>query len=156
MFFFEGWRASCHANKHYSSTLGKYGESKASGLHEKSYWKPGKQYWTSKLLSQVLLFKPLRPASDHNEISSCNTVNPLLSPPLIHPSPFFTGRKLISPPLPSPNYSSLVNERLYCKTLCGLIRDGLFTNWKFVSFGVYVKKPYVILVLVVVLISPRI
>ena len=49
------------------------------------------------------------------------TENPLLSPP---PSPLL-----------SPIYSSLINDRLYqsttiCKTFCGLIQDGLFTNWK--------------------------
>ena len=33
-------------------------------------------------------------------------------------------------PLPSPNYSSLRNYR-FCKTLCELFRDGIFTSWKF-------------------------
>ena len=62
-----------------------------------------------------------------------STINPLLSPssqisplPLISRPPFFRGRKLISPtsllsplpspPLPSPIYSSLINDRLYQST----------------------------------------
>lgn len=35
-------------------------------------------------------------------------------PPSKKPTPFFRGKKLISPPLyPSPNYISLIDERLY-------------------------------------------
>ena len=53
---------------------------------------------------------------------------------------FYTGNPLLSPPsqissLPSPDYSSLINDRLLinhnCKTLCGIIQDVLFTKWKF-------------------------
>ena len=59
-------------------------------------------------------------------------VNPLLTPPPSKISPL----PLISPPLPSPNYSSLINDRHVlinhnCKTLCGLTRDGLFTNYMY-------------------------
>ena len=50
-------------------------------------------------------------------------------------STLFRGRKLISPPIPTPNYSSVINGRLlinrHRKTLCGLIRNGLSTSWKF-------------------------
>ena len=78
------------------------------------------------------------------------TVNPLLSPPfqliplpvITPPPPLFRGREVISPPsllgplpYPPPNYSSPINERLLInhdrKTSCGVIQDGLFTNWKF-------------------------
>ena len=59
--------------------------------------------------------------------ANCGTVNPLssclsqISRPPPPPPPLFRGRKLISPlsfkshspPLPSPNYSSLINYRLY-------------------------------------------
>ena len=33
--------------------------------------------------------------------------------PLMSPPPLFWGRKLMSPPLSSPDYSSLINNRLY-------------------------------------------
>ena len=79
------------------------------------------------------------------------TENPLVSPPfqliplrvMSPPTPLFRGREVMSPPplsirpppLPSPNYFSLINERLFInhdrKTSCGVIQDGLFTNWKF-------------------------
>ena len=76
-----------------------------------------------------------------------STINPLLSPPLSNnppPSnkpPLFRGRKLISPPpsLLSPpplpylfftNNCQTVSINHDCKTLCGLIQDSLFTNWK--------------------------
>ena len=53
--------------------------------------------------------------------------------PLIYPP--FQWKKIIRPPLPTPNYSSLIRDTVLinhdCKTACGLIRDGLFTNWKF-------------------------
>ena len=81
----------------------------------------------------------------------CDTVNQISSPysPLSNkPPPTLSGEEsyrkppslYYRPPSPfPPNYSSPINERLYqsittvndCKTLCGLIQDGLFTNWKF-------------------------
>ena len=59
-----------------------------------------------------------------------STVNPLLSPPLANkpppsnkPAPLFQGKKVNKPhlsikppPLPSPIYSSLINDRLYQST----------------------------------------
>ena len=53
-------------------------------------------------------------------MTSQHYVNPLLSPPppfqrspLPLISPTFQGKKVNKPPLPSPNYSSLINYRLY-------------------------------------------
>ena len=63
-------------------------------------------------------------------------------PPPSNKSPLFRGRMLISlpsllgPPLPLPYYySSLIKLMIdcinhNCQTLCGLIWDGLFSNWK--------------------------
>ena len=77
-------------------------------------------------------------------LHTCSTVNPLLSPHLNMPSlsntpSLFRGRKLISlplfkAPLPLPYYYSLIDDGLWvlvnhdCKTLSGLILDGLFTS----------------------------
>ena len=70
-------------------------------------------------------------------------LNPLLSPPPSQISPFplssapLQEKKVNKAPLPSPSYSSLINDLKYSninhdsKTSCGLIRDGLFTSWKF-------------------------
>ena len=63
-------------------------------------------------------------------------------PPLSNTPSLFRGRKLISlplfkAPLPLPYYYSLIDDGLWvlvnhdCKTLSGLILDGLFTSWKF-------------------------
>ena len=67
-----------------------------------------------------------------------NTVNLLLTllrPPFSNKSspsnkPLFRERVLISlsPPIPSPNYSSLIINR-DCKTSCGLTWDGLVRIW---------------------------
>ena len=59
--------------------------------------------------------------SNHYRKSSIKPPSQISPLPLIRPPPLFRGRKLISPPslltpLPSPIYSSLINDRLYQST----------------------------------------
>ena len=66
---------------------------------------------------------------------------PLSPPPsLISPPPHLQGKKINNPPsllspLPLPliilHFTLLISHD--CKTSCGLIQDGLFTNWQFGS-----------------------
>ena len=73
---------------------------------------------------------------DDKEIGSLNQAPELTGVPLsIKPPPaLFKGRKLISSPPPS-SLSFFTNKCLTvlinhdCKTSCGLIQDGFFTNW---------------------------
>ena len=88
-------------------------------------------YRLNKVLARASLIR--HPPESSLQVTQRREGNSLKSS--INPPPHHSNKPLplIISSLPSPNYSSLINDRLYksIKTLCGLIWDDLFTNWKF-------------------------